>query len=319
MNILVTSVSRKVPLLKAIRDAGRKWGGGVKITGADLNPDCAGRYFADFFWAMPPLSRLGTEEFINACRKLGITHVVPTRDGELLFFARNRDNLVHHGIEVMVSAPETVAVCLDKLAFYRRLSSAGFPAVPTADQITEIKGDSLVVKERYGAGGKKIGLGLTREEAAKHAAGLSDPVFQPYIRGREVSVDLYVDRRGRAKGVILRTRDLVVNGEAQISTTFQEPQLEEACAALAGELNIYGHAVVQLFLDDKGDYHLIEANPRFGGASTLSIAAGLESFYWFLLETGGGDLDEYPFGRRGEKRLVRHPADLIFDHEETKR
>ena len=47
----------------------------------------------------------------------------------------------------------------------------------------------------------------------------------------------------------------------------------------------------------------------------MSIAAGLESFYWFLLETGGADLDAYPFQRRGEKRLVRYPADLIFDYE----
>src|SRR5690554_3267439 len=129
MNILVTSVSRKVPLLKAVRDAGRKLGGEVAVTGADLEPDCTGRYFVNCFWTMPPLSQLGTEEFVNICRKRGITHVIPTRDGELLFFARNRDKFIRHGIKVMVSAPETVEVCLDKLAFYRRLSRAGFPAV----------------------------------------------------------------------------------------------------------------------------------------------------------------------------------------------
>lgn len=319
MNILVTSISRKIPLLKAVRDAGRKLGGEAAVTGADLDPDCTGRYFVDFFWAMPPLSQLGTEEFVQICRKRGITHIIPTRDGELLYFARNRDKFVRHGIQVLISAPEPVGVCLDKLTFYRRLSRAGFPVIPTADRITEIKGQSLVVKERYGAGGKKIGLNLTRKEAAKHAAGLSDPVFQPYIRGREVSADLYVDRQGRTKGVILRTRDLVVNGEAQITTTFQEPQLEEVCAALAGELNLYGHAVLQLFLDDKGDCLIIEVNPRFGGASTLSVSAGLKSFYWFFLESTGRDLSKYPFSRSGEKKLVRYPADLILDHIEIRK
>lgn len=315
MNILVTSISRKVPLLLAVKAAGRKLGREVTVTGADLDPACPGQYFTDSFWLMPPLEQLTVEKFLGGCQERGITHVIPTRDGELLYFARNRHYLAGHGIWVLVSAPGAVETCLDKLEFCRRLSRAGFPVIPTAERISEVNSDRLVVKERYGSGGKQIGLNLTREEAARHAAGLSAPVFQPYIQGEEISADLYVDRQGRTKGVILRTRDLVVNGEAQVSTTFRDPRLEELCAALAGELGLYGHAVFQFFRDEEGAYHLIEANPRFGGASTLSIAAGLESFYWFLLETIGGDLDAHLFQRRGEKRLVRYPADLIFDYE----
>ena len=38
-----------------------------------------------------------------------------------------------------------------------------------------------------------------------------------------------------------------------------------------------GHSVVQAFWSEQNGPRLIEVNPRFGGASTLSIRAGLDS------------------------------------------
>ena len=110
-----------------------------------------------------------------------------------------------------------------------------------------------------------------------------------------------MDRQGRTKGVILRTRDMVVNGEAQVSTTFRDPLggTQRRPRRGTGALRPCGLPVLPG--RRRGAYHLIEANPRFGGGVNLSIAAGLESFYWFLLETIGGDLDAHPFQRRGEK------------------
>jgi len=65
-------------------------------------------------------------------------------------------------------------------------------------------------------------------------------------------------------------------------------------------------------LIDKG-LHVIECNTRFGGASTASIAAGLDSFYWGLLESSGVDMSDYPFLRTsGEVRQVRVPSDIYL-------
>jgi carbamoyl-phosphate synthase large subunit len=81
-------------------------------------------------------------------------------------------------------------------------------------------------------------------------------------------------------------------------------------------LGIYGHAVFQLIQSSTGGLHVIECNARFGGASTLSIAAGLDSFYWFLLEACGDSLSQYPFARcRRELRQIRFARDLVIDHE----
>jgi len=43
-------------------------------------------------------------------------------------------------------------------------------------------------------------------------------------------------------------------------------------------LEIIGVAVIQAILDDFGDLHIIECNPRIGGASTASNAAGSRAF-----------------------------------------
>ncbi|MGP3561693.1 ATP-grasp domain-containing protein [Geobacillus sp. BK01] len=314
INVLVTSISKKVPLLQAVRRAMKKMGISGAVIGADRNGNCIGKYFVDEFWPMPSLEHFTVEEFISICRKKQIDFIIPTRDGELPFFSFYRQAFEENGIFVMVSEQQAVDVCLDKLRFYEVLSAYGFPVVPTTLSLAELDDGDYVVKERYGAGARNIGICLTKEEANRHAKKLEAPVFQPFIAGTEISIDLYMTRMGRTKGAVARKRDYVVNGESQITTTIRNEKLEGMCTAVASYLGLYGHAVMQVIIDREGQFHLIECNPRFGGASTLSIEAGLDSFYWFFLEAQGRNLDDYPFHRSPkEKRQIRHPADFVID------
>jgi carbamoyl-phosphate synthase large subunit len=67
-------------------------------------------------------------------------------------------------------------------------------------------------------------------------------------------------------------------------------------------------------LDRNRNLHVIECNPRFGGASTLGIAVGLDSLHWSLLELSGADLRLWPFHRAPTQvRQVRVPHDLHFN------
>ena len=71
--------------------------------------------------------------------------------------------------------------------------------------------------------------------------------------------------------------------------------------------------MIQVIEDEEGSFHVIECNPRFGGASTASLAVGLDSFYWFLLECSGQNLQGYLFLRsQQEVRQVRYAADWIL-------
>jgi carbamoyl-phosphate synthase large subunit len=142
---------------------------------------------------------------------------------------------------------------------------------------------------------------------------LNSPIFQPFIDSSEVSVDLYIGKDGICKGVVARTRQLVVNGESQITRTIRNEKLEIMCVKIAEQLGIYGHAVFQVLIDDQDNYYIIECNTRFGGASSLSLAAGLDSFYWFLLESNGYTVGPELFVRSPEEKTqVRYAEDLIF-------
>jgi carbamoyl-phosphate synthase large subunit len=312
INVLVTSISKKVPLLKSIRKALGKFGGNSRLFGADLDPECIGSHFVDVFWQMPRTNELKAETLIDYCRSNGIRAIIPTRDGELPVFAGLADRLRDEGIHVMVSSREAVEACVDKLLFARRLGELGMPAIPTTERIEALDAPAYAVKERYGAGSRRIGLGLCRDDAFRHALSMEFPVFQPYIKGREYSVDLYRGMDGRTKGAIARTRDRVVDGESQVTTTVTDPELEALGARVADALELYGHAVLQVLVDEDGGHHVIECNCRVGGASRLAFEAGLDSLYWFLLEASGQSIDQYPFVRSAcEKRLVRYAEDLI--------
>lgn len=311
-NVLITSLSKKVPLVRAIMQALDATKISGEIIGGDSHSECIGRYFVDDFWLMPKQEELSIKKIIETCQKRNIRAIIPTRDGELPFFALHKDTLLKKGIFCLISPIKPVEICRDKLQFADTLAKSNFPSIPTSTQIREISAPTYVVKERFGAGSRAIGINLTSSEAKKFALTLQDPIYQPFINGTEFSIDLYVDLSKQVRGVIARRRELIVNGESQITSTVKNTRLEEQCTSVAKRLGLYGHAVFQVLCSENQELHIIECNPRFGGASTLSLAAGLDTFKWFFQECLQVPLS--PFVRCAEeKRQVRYAADLILD------
>ena len=313
-NVLITSISKKVPLIKSVRRSFVKLGNTGKIYGADASADCVGYFFVDSFWVMPKLSSLAVEDVIRFCSENSISSIIPTRDGELAFFATHKNTFEQHGIFVMVSDLECVVTCLDKFIFYQKCLELGLPAISTSLDLEKLSSDLYVVKERFGAGAKQIGIKLSLQDAKVHSLNLVAPIFQPFIEGEEYSIDVFVGKNGKAKGAVVRKRDLVINGESQITTVFKHDLLEQSACKWAEALNIYGHAVFQVIIDKNNQIHIIECNSRFGGASSLSVEMGLDSFYWFFLESLGVSLDDYEFiPSKQAKKQVRYAEDLILD------
>lgn len=309
--VLVTSASRKIPLVRALQQAARAIHSEARVVAGDMDPNALSFHVADESWTMPSLADSEVDELLAQCLRLGITAVLPTRDGELMFWARHAAKFRQAGVEVLVSGPEALQRCLDKLAFSEFGVCHGLPLIPAALSASDLCTERFVVKERFGAGSRAIGMNLDRTQAISHAATLQAPIFQPFVGGQEISVDAWLDRGGRVKGLVLRRRDLVVNGESQITTTFRDAALEEQAAAILGRLALRGPVVMQAIIDAVGSLQVIECNARFGGASTASIAAGLDGLRWSLLEAAGAPIDDYPFLRAaGEVRQVRVPADI---------
>ena len=312
-HLLVTSASRKIPLLRAAISAARKLSPEMKVMAGDIDPDAPAQYAADAFWVMPRTDDTALDTLVAGCRERGIGFVLPTRDGELAFWARHKARFAEAGIAVLVSPEDSVTRCLDKLDFARFGEERGLPFIPAFEGLEDAGSPPYAVKERFGAGSRAIGLNLDAASAREHARGLTAPIFQPFIDGTEISVDSWLDRNHRVKGLVLRRRDRVVDGESQVTTTFRDAAIEEAARTALETLDLCGPVVLQILIDRAGQPHIIECNSRFGGASTAGIAAGLDSLYWSLAEAAGNDVAALPFARiPGEVRQVRLPADTHF-------
>ena len=313
-NILITSISKKIPLLRYVKRASEKLGNNGIVFGADSNNDCIGKHFVDKFWNIPSYEKISINEIISFCLKNKISCIIPTSDGELSFFSKHEPKLLKNKIHVMVSDSESTEKCLDKLKFYNELKNTDLNPIQLSNEINDINSKRIVVKERFSDFGiQKNGLNLSKKDAILYSKKLSSPVFQPFIDGTEFSIDVYVDKNGKTKGMIVRSRDLIFNGESQITTSLEHKQIEKICSKVVEKLNLTGHVVVQGILDLQKKFNILECNNRFGGASSLSIEMGLDTFYWYLLDMTDHDLSEYPFIRsKIEKKQILYPDNLIL-------
>ena len=311
-NVLITSASKKIPLIQSVNESVSKVNDKIKVFSGDIDNNCLAKFFTDDFLLMPRLEKIKITDLISLCKEREISLIIPTRDGELEFFAKNKKILFKNNIHVMVSDEHSIINCIDKLKF-SQIDSIKEYAIPTFEKIELTNFNKFVVKERFGAGSFSIGVNLSRNDAIRHSMTLNYPIFQPYIVGKEISVDAYVDKNKNVKGLIMRRRNYIINGESQITTTFNNASLEKKFANIIKKLNLYGHVILQAFIDENNKIYLIECNARFGGASTLSIKSGLDSFYWTYLEAHNIDISNYSFIKSNETiKQIRYPRDLYI-------
>ncbi len=313
-NVLITSVAKKIGMINAVGAAMKKIGNEGKLFGGDMDANCLGKYFVDSFWKMPKTDDSHIDEILTFCKENKIKLIIPSRDGELEFWSENKHKFQKNKIKVMVSDYESVGYCVDKLAFYKKCKKHNLPAIETSLRPEKINATRYVVKEQFGAGSRSIAINVDEKEAIEHGKTLSNPIFQPFIKGKEYSVDFYISDSGDMKGAVIRERNLVVDGESQITTTIKNEKIGNVCEKLAKDLNLHGHNLLQILVDGEGKIFIIECNTRFGGASTLSIFAGLDSFYWLMLEAEGVDISDYRFERSGtELRQIRYSENMVIE------
>lgn len=288
INILITSISAKIPLINKVKDAKNKFNTNIIIYGADLNETCIGKYFVDIFYKMSPLDSLNLNDFFSFCKQKKIKYIIPTRDGDVDFFSKIKNELKKQDIYLLSPDQEAVKFCYDKLFFYNYGQESFL--IPTSNDIKKIIADRFVVKEQFGNGSKGIAINVSKKEALKFAKTLKHPIFQPFIKGKEFSVDSYVTQKGNCIGSIVRSRDIINNGESQVTTYVIDEILSQLIKNFVEKFHIVGHSVVQV-IKNKNNYYIVECNARFGGASTLSYTMGLESFYWFLQELNDQEIN----------------------------
>ena len=320
MNVLITSASRKVGLIKAFQYALRKEGGGSVIA-VDMNRRSAALYCADHSYIVPSSTNAGFFDTISGiCHKHEVKIIIPTRDEELPVFANEREHFEKAGIKVMVSNPETISTCQDKKRFIDFCIKKGF-TVPKTFDLNEISPDTgfpLFMRERFGKGSKNAFCVTNFHEFEYLKTHMEDPVIQQFIDAPEYTVDLFADFSGRIISVVPRERLTIVGGESFIAITRKKKDIIEETIRLARALNIVGHATIQCF-HHEGRVKFIEVNPRYGGGANLSFAAGACTPAFLIRLLSNKVVDPCIGDFKDNFMMLRYTRDIFVSDEEMNR
>ncbi len=276
-NILITSVSRKVWLVKALKDAISLEKIDGKVMSVDINALSAGFYATDKHQIVPPSS---DPKFIHAllkiCEKENVRLLIPTRDDELVLFAENKEKFENKGVKVMISDQETIRICNDKYKFYQFLTENNFPTpktyLPNQIDLSSIR-YPLIIKSNLGSGGKNIFKVENESELSFFLNYVPDSIVQEFIDGKEYTIDLFSDFDKNVLTIVPRERIETFCGESYKGRTVEDDEMIKKAKSLAETLGTVGHITIQCIKNDSG-IEFIEINPRFGGGANLGFASG---------------------------------------------
>lgn len=286
MKILFTSVGRRVELMQAFRHAAQKLNVDLTIIGADITDTAPALLFCD---VTRILWRINNPEYIphllSICKEERIECLIPTIDTDLLILAENKSKFEVIGTKVLISAVDKVKLCRDKRFTADYFYSLGLKSPLPIDSVEKYEetypgnsGFPAFIKPKDGSSSIDAYKVTNQEDLRTYASRIKDYIIQPFIRGREYTIDIFCDYEGAPVYITPRERLAVRAGEVLKTQICQDEQMISEMKTLIDDYKPCGQITVQLIREEvTGDDYYIEINPRFGGGAPLSIKAGADS------------------------------------------
>lgn len=290
VTLLFACVGRRVELLEAFRRAAHRLGIDLRIIGADASPTAPAAHLCDLSVRVP---RAGDDDYIPALLDIVRQHrvdlLIPLIDSDLPVLSLSRERFAECGCEVLISSPEAVGICRDKMATYQFLIRYHLPTPETwlydARRHEQYRSFPYFLKPRYGSAAESNFLVHTSDELRVLASRVPEPIIQTYIEGTEHTLDVYVCPRGQVRCVVPRRRLAVRGGEVSKSQIVRDPAVIDVGRRVAQHLTgARGVITIQCMVRPDGDVRVIEINPRLGGGVPLAIFAGADFPLWLLQE-----------------------------------
>jgi len=295
-NVLLTSIGAKVRLVDGfLRAAASRT---IRIFGCDLDPGAVTRDLVDGFHTVPRSDLPAYRDAVRAiCARDAVGLIIPTRDGEMAVLADMAAELADLGVRVLLPAADTVRACQDKRRFSEIVMQHGFRSVPLIKGLEDFSEADLplFVRPRVGSGSRSTGPVDSMNEAVSILAD-AEKLLHPMLNLPEYSIDVLSDLDGMPIQAVARRRRQVVDGESVLTTVEAHPRLEREAMEIARLFELRGHSTLQAFLEVDGTPLFVEANLRIGGASSLSIEAGLCSPERIMDMAFGSDAEAHRAG-----------------------
>ncbi|WP_151775700.1 ATP-grasp domain-containing protein [Streptomyces abyssomicinicus] len=212
------------------------------------------------------------------CRQLRVDAIVSGIENDLVPLLALRSALHADGVRVWLPDAGSVHNCVDKVRFHQVLARHAIPTPRTwrPEEIDRIPhGTELIVKPATGHGAQHFHHVDKREHLPLLCDIVPRAIVQERLHGTEFTADCLVDRDGRPSAV-LRRRELVKNGLAVVSTTFDDAAVRAEVVNTLKAVHATGLCCVQGFIADDARVTITELNVRAAGGFALSEAAGAD-------------------------------------------
>ena len=295
MRILFTGVGRRIELLQAFRNAALVLNKELKIYGADMAGSAPALAYCDYTRRVVAMKDSGyIQNLIDICEDDHIDLLIPTIDTDLLILSENKEKFEAISTRVMISAPDKIRICRDKNNTSQFFVDCGLHAPMPMNNWREYKsGFPAFIKPKDGSSSINAFKVENEEELEVYAGQIEDYIVQPFVSGREYTIDIFCDWAGNPISIVPRERLQVRAGEVLKTQICMDSTMIEEAKALCAAFKPCGPMTVQLIRDDAGIDWYIEINPRFGGGAPLSMKAGARSAEAILRLMDGEGVEEH--------------------------
>lgn len=280
LRILVTGIGRRVELMQALRQAALKLNINLKLYGTDIAGTAPALAYCDYTRKVCGMKEVGyIAELVKICAADKINLVLPTIDTDLLILSKNVDKFEAAGAKVLISAPDKILICRDKNNTGDFFEACGLHAPKTYSNCKEYNGlFPCFIKPKDGSSSINAFKVKDIEELEIYANQIEDYIIQPFIEGREFTIDIFCDFDGNPVFITPRERLQVRAGEVLKTQIYMDKTMIEESKKLIESFKPCGPMTVQLIKDkDTGINYYIEINPRYGGGAPLSMKSGARS------------------------------------------
>ena len=220
MNILLTSIGRRVELLKAFRESMYRAQLTGKIITADLKQNAPAAFLAD---TAELVSRVDSPQYIDQlldiCDRHQIDLLVPLIDTELQLLSVHEQRFRDRGVTVLISSTAVTEICYGKrkTGLFFQTIGVKTPRIYKLAEIIDLD-FPVIIKPNTGSASVGVHRIENRTELDFFSNYVKDPIVQEIISGEEYTIDILVDFQGKAISIVPRLRL-----ETRISIVYSSP------------------------------------------------------------------------------------------------
>ncbi len=247
-------------------------------------------HVVDHAHILPPLLHAQyMNELVGLVRSHSIALAFPLLDSELPALADARSRFEDCGCRLVISSPDVILACRDKLLTFQALRAGGIdtPETWTLESSLAKRRHRFpyFLKPRYGSAGTSSYKVTNLDELRVLGGRVPQAIVQEFVEGLEHTLDVYTGFDGLTRCVVPRKRLEIRGGEVSKGLIVKDKKIVAMGRAVADVLRgCRGVITVQCIVTPRGRIRVIEINPRFGGGVPLAIHAGADFPRWLLAE-----------------------------------